>query len=157
MKTKRTRGLGVEVPELKNKCQLSKWFYKHGEGVWHELIQNKYLHSKMLSEIKSNAFDSPFWKCLMRVKDDFISRGHFEVGNGVHNIVRRKEVSVADVMSCNPLNIVFRRALTENKWTSWLHLVRRLMDIQLTNDQHSFVWNLTPSGVFSVKSMYLTT
>jgi hypothetical protein len=62
---------------------------------------------------------------------------------------------VADVMSHNPLNIEFRRTLTENKWSSWLYLVRRLMDIQLSGDQDSFVWNLTPSGVFSVKSMYL--
>jgi hypothetical protein len=62
---------------------------------------------------------------------------------------------VADVMSHNPLNIEFRRSLTEKKWASWLHIVRRLMDIQLSGDQDSFVWNLTPSGVFSVKSMYL--
>jgi hypothetical protein len=29
----------------------------------------------------------------------------------------------------NPLNIVFTKALTENKWPGWLHLVRHLMDI----------------------------
>jgi hypothetical protein len=73
----------------------------------------------------------------------------------LYNILQRKEVLVADVMSHNPLNIEFRRSLTEKKWASWLHIVRRLMDIQLSGDQDSFVWNLTPSGVFSVKSMYL--
>ena len=172
-------GLGVEVLELKNKCLLSKWLYKilHGEGVWHELIHNKYLHSKTLSQVQMQPSDSPFWKGLMRVKDDFFNLGRFEVGNGadtlfwedvwlgnnslasqyplLYNIVQRKEVSVADVMSHNPLNIEFRRALSGNKWDSWLHLVRRLMDVQLCGAEDKFVWNLTPSGVFSVKSMYL--
>jgi hypothetical protein len=29
------------------------------------------------------------------------------------------------------------------------------MDIQLTNDNNKFVWDLTPSGCFTVRSMYL--
>jgi hypothetical protein len=62
---------------------------------------------------------------------------------------------VADVLSHNPLNIAFRRNVTSHKWNRWLHLVSRLMEVQLTPDQDSFKWNLTTSGVFSVKSMYL--
>jgi hypothetical protein len=27
--------------------------------------------------------DSPFWKSLMKIKDDFFSRGYFNVGNGM--------------------------------------------------------------------------
>ena len=44
-------GLGVEVLELKNKCLLSKWLFKllNEEGVWQELIQNKYLRDKTLA------------------------------------------------------------------------------------------------------------
>ena len=38
--------------------------------------------------------------------------------------------------------------------TSWLHLCRRLMMVQLSDEQDKFVWNLTASGVFSIKSMY---
>jgi hypothetical protein len=47
-------GLGIEVLELKNKCLLSKWLFKiltEQEGVWLELIRNKYLHSKCLSQV----------------------------------------------------------------------------------------------------------
>jgi hypothetical protein len=45
-------GLGVEVLELKNKCLPSKWLYKlqTEEGVWQQLLRNKYLHSKSLPE-----------------------------------------------------------------------------------------------------------
>jgi hypothetical protein len=64
-------GIGIEVLELKNICLLSKWLYKHQneEGVWQELLSNKYLHSKSLSEVTMKPTDSPFWKGLMKVKE----------------------------------------------------------------------------------------
>jgi hypothetical protein len=48
-------GLGIEVLELKNKSLLSKWLFKiiNEEGVWQELLQNKYLHSKTLSQVEA--------------------------------------------------------------------------------------------------------
>jgi hypothetical protein len=52
------------------------------QGVWQELIHNKYLHSKTLSQVSAKPTDSPFWKGLMCVKEDFFSRGSFKVGNG---------------------------------------------------------------------------
>jgi hypothetical protein len=77
-------GLGIEVLELKNKCLLSKLLFKilTEEGMWQELLRNKYLKNRTLSHIEANPTDSPFWKGLMRVKHDFIERGFFEVGNG---------------------------------------------------------------------------
>jgi hypothetical protein len=62
-------GLGIEVLDLKNKCLLSKWLFKllNEDGVWQELLRNKYLHSKTLSQVSAQPFDSPFWKGLMRV------------------------------------------------------------------------------------------
>ena len=79
-------GLGIEVLELNNKCLLSKWLFKllNGEGVWQELLYNKYLYSKTLPQVTSQPFDSPFWKGLMRVKDDFFSKGAFKVGSGTN-------------------------------------------------------------------------
>jgi hypothetical protein len=71
------------VLEIKNQCLLSKWFSKllSEEGMWQQLIQNKYLHSKSLSEVTVKPNDSPFWKGLMKIKEDFFSRGSFKVGN----------------------------------------------------------------------------
>jgi hypothetical protein len=171
-------GLGIEVLELKNKCLLSKWLYKllHEQGVWQELLHNKYLSSKTLSQVEAKPTDSQFWKGLMRVKDDFFARGHFVLGDGssvrfwedkwldslsfadrypnLYNIVQRKHVLVADVLSQVPLNISFRRALTGIKWTEWIHLCQRLFDIQLSQDRDRFIWDLAATGTFSVKSMY---
>ena len=54
------------------------------EGVWQELIHNKYLHSKKLSQVTAKPMDSSFWKGLMRIKEDFLSRGSFKVGDGMN-------------------------------------------------------------------------
>ena len=146
--------------------------------MWQELLHNKYLHSKTLAQVETQPTDSPFWKGLMKVKDDFFIRGSFTLGNGEnirfwedtwlgdkplssqypssYNIVHRKQVSVADVLSQAPSpNLGFRRTPTGNKWTRWLHLVERLMRVNLTNQQDVFKWGLTNIGVFTVKSLYL--
>ena len=171
-------GLGIEVLDLKNKSLLSKWLFKllNEEGMWQELLQNKYLHSKTLAQVEISPNDSPFWKGLMRVKKDFFSRGHFIVGNGsttrfwediwmgdaslaqqyppLYNIVQQKNVTIANVLVHVPLHIEFRRVLTGSKWTSWLHLCQRLMMVELNDEPDRFMWKPTTSGIFSIKSMY---
>jgi hypothetical protein len=52
------------------------------EGVWQELLRNKYLHSKSLTEVKAKPLESPIWKGLMRLKEYFLCRGSFTVGYG---------------------------------------------------------------------------
>jgi hypothetical protein len=66
-------GLGVEVLDIKNRSLLSKWLYKllNEEGVWQELLYNKYLPNKSPSQVIAKPTDSTFWKGLMGVKDDF--------------------------------------------------------------------------------------
>jgi hypothetical protein len=59
-----------------------------------------------------------------------------------------------DVLAHVPLNIQFRRILHGDKWMDWLHLCRRLMNVTLQDQTDSFVWNLTTTGFFTVKSMY---
>jgi hypothetical protein len=112
----------------------------------------------------------------MRVKEEFFNRGFFQIGNGMntrfwediwlgktplanqypslYNIVRHKDVTVAHVLAQTPLNISFRRVLLRNKWTLWLQLCRKLMRINLSDDNDRFVWSLTINGTFTVKSMY---
>ena len=77
-------GLGIENFELKNKCLLSKWLFKilTEDGVWHELLRNKYLNSKSLAQVKVRPTDSPFLKGLMKIKDEFFDLGYFNIKNG---------------------------------------------------------------------------
>jgi hypothetical protein len=171
-------GLGIEVLEMKNKCLLSKWLFKllTEEGTWQELLHNKYVKDKMLAQIQVKPTDSPFWKGLMHVKDEFLKRGSFRVGSGslvrfwedvwlgetalahqypsLYNIVMHKNVSVHSVLSSRPLNIGFRRTLDGSKWDEWMPLCNRLILVQLNDEPDRFAWKLTKSGIFTVKSMY---
>ena len=78
-------GLRIENLEVKNRCFLSKWLYKlsvESEATWAHILRNKYLHSKILSQVTVRPTDSPFWKGLMRVKSVFFNRTKFIIGNG---------------------------------------------------------------------------
>ena len=157
----------------KNRCLLSKWLFKilHEEGVWQELLMNNYLLNKTSAQVQPKPLDSPLWKGIMAVKNEFLARGHFEVGNGrgtrfwedvwlgnttlaarfpsLFSIVRHKNVLVAQVLENNPLNIEFRRVLTGQRWVSWLQLVEELMRVTLTDVEDCFKWKLTPTGKFT--------
>lgn len=96
----------------------------------------------------------------MKVKSSFFKRGSFKVGVGqsmsfwedtwlgdnplalqymsLYNVVCSKDVIVHSVLGITPLNIQFRRAMIGDKWTAWLHLVRRLMLINLSQTPHVF-------------------
>jgi hypothetical protein len=56
---------------------LSKWLFKliNKQGVWQELLQNKYLKNKTLSHVSAKPIDLQFCKSLMSVKDDFLEEG----------------------------------------------------------------------------------
>jgi hypothetical protein len=64
---------------LKNKCLLSKWLFKliTEEGMWQQLLHNKYLKHMTLSQVEVKPTNAPFWKGLMRVKNDFFTRVFF--------------------------------------------------------------------------------
>jgi hypothetical protein len=113
----------------------------------------------------------------MGVKDAFFERGSMEVGNGRNNrfwedtwlgnmplcdqypslyrIVNHINVTVAQVMHATPLNIGFRRALSDNTWDRWVRLVVPLMRFHLSENDDVFHRNLTSSAQFLVKYMYL--
>lgn len=57
----RIKGLGIEVLELKNKCLLSKWLFKllSEEGMWQELLYNKYFKNKTLAQVEAKPTNSP--------------------------------------------------------------------------------------------------
>jgi hypothetical protein len=135
------------------------------ERLWQELLHNKYIKDKTLSQVQGKPTDSPFWKGLMRVKNEFFNRGSFKVGDGtsvrflediwlgdsslanqypsLYNIVQRKNVFVANVLAHS-------QALPGNKWNEWLHLCQ-----SLSNQPDRFVWKFTKTGAFTITSMLM--
>ena len=73
----------------------------------------------------------------------------------LYRIVQRRDAFVATILQSTPLNIHFRRTLVGNRWEEWLHLVSRLMEVQLSQQPDELRCKLTRSGVFTVKSMYV--
>jgi hypothetical protein len=112
----------------------------------------------------------------MNIKDSFMGFGSFKVKDGTQtrfwvdnwlgnkplkdrfpalfNIVRRKQDSVAQVISLSPLNISFRRNLVRVNLSDWHRIVASLHDVNLLEERDVFIWGLNTSGSFMVKSMY---
>ena len=67
--------LGVIDLFTMNVCLLCEWLWKieNEEGLWHQMIRAKYLHSPNLAHVKLRAFHSHFWSGLLKVRDIFSS------------------------------------------------------------------------------------
>jgi hypothetical protein len=77
-------GLGIQNLEIQNKCLLSKWLFKllNKDGLWQELLRNKYIKNRTLGSCEKKPTDSHFCKSLINVKDFFIKLGYFNVKDG---------------------------------------------------------------------------
>jgi hypothetical protein len=63
-------------------------------------------------------------------------------------IISNKQILVADVLSQVPLNIRFNRMLTGDRWNSWIRLLRRLIEVNSSDEPDSFKWRLTTTCIF---------
>ena len=95
--------------------------------------------------------DSQFWAGLMKVKEEFLSLGKFDLGDGsqvrfwedswirprplkslfpaLYNIVRKKSASVRTMLSMTPLNMAFRRSLVGVNLQAWHEVVAMVVDV----------------------------
>jgi hypothetical protein len=46
------------------------------------MLRNKYLKDKILTQVQYMFGDSQFWAGLMKVKEEFLSLGKFDLGDG---------------------------------------------------------------------------
>jgi hypothetical protein len=115
------------------------------DGLWQQLIRNKYLRNKTLGEVQKKATESHFWKGLLNVKHQVMQLGKFKVQSGkqtrfwediwigncslrtkfprLYNIARKKQDTVSNVLSSIPFNVSFRRALMGNNLRDWNWIV----------------------------------
>jgi hypothetical protein len=113
----------------------------------------------------------------MEVKRLVLERGRFKIQDGtqtrfwedlwigreplmtkypsLYNIVRKKNASVAQVLSTTPLNVSFRRALVGDNWAKWLQLVGSILDVRLNEQTDTFSWtkskSVTPENSITIK------
>jgi hypothetical protein len=50
--------------------------------AWQQLIRNKYIGSKAITQVTRKPGDSQFWSGLMNVKEDFFNMGNFNINDG---------------------------------------------------------------------------
>ncbi|WVZ50186.1 hypothetical protein U9M48_001463, partial [Paspalum notatum var. saurae] len=134
----------------KKKYRLEKWHLLcNEEGMWQELIKNKYLKGKPLESLECQ-------RPLSKLREvQTCQREPIKVlGGQMLTLFAKKHTTVADVFRSSPLNISFRRGLVGNKLQEWHNLVANLMFVNLEEGNDTFVWGLDKSGSFSVKSMY---
>ena len=106
--------------------------------------------------------DSQFWAGLMKVKDEFLSMGRFDLGDrsqvrfwedswitphplktlfpALYNIMRKKSASFRSVLSTTPLNVAFRRSPMRANLQAWHNVVAMVADVHLRNQRDHFVW-----------------
>ena len=55
-------GIGIYNLDIQNKCLLSKWLFKllNEDGMWQELLRNKYIKDKTLGSCVKKSMDSHF-------------------------------------------------------------------------------------------------
>jgi hypothetical protein len=51
-------------------------------GAWQQLLKNKYLEDKSITQVGKKLRDSQFWSRLINVKDQFLSLGSFKLEDG---------------------------------------------------------------------------
>jgi len=117
--TKRTRRIRDTRFRYTKQMPPKQVAYKlcNEEDLWQDLLRNKYLKHRTLSQISKKAGDSHFLSSLMGVKDQFLNLGRFKLVSGnqirfwednwlgnqklkdqfpnLFNIVRRKHATVA--------------------------------------------------------------
>ncbi|WVZ63267.1 hypothetical protein U9M48_012909 [Paspalum notatum var. saurae] len=147
--------LGILNLDIKNTALLSKWLYNllTSDGTWQQMLRNKYLRAKPLSQAQWKNGDSHFWACLMKVKNDFLRFGTFLIKNGsqyrfwedrwlgqstlreqypcLYNIARYKQATVVEVLGTLLPNISWRRDLIGNKLAAWNNLLPHIANVVL--------------------------
>jgi hypothetical protein len=75
--------LGIQNLEIQNECLLSKWLFKliNEDGLWQMILRNKYLSNYTIGRVQIKPGDSHFWTGLMKVKNNFLRFGSFQLNN----------------------------------------------------------------------------
>lgn len=176
---KKQGGLGLLNLYLMNKALLAKWFWKleTEDGLWINLLLNKYNKNKCVSGIKKRVGDSQFWSSLLKVKHLFNQHVKKQLGHGrntefwedwwvgskqlkdaypgLYNINFDHEISIAEAINKGWDNFTFIRTLIVDSLDLWNSLNNRCEAIRMYGGKDKPMWMLTNDRNCSVKSLYI--
>jgi hypothetical protein len=164
-----------------NIALMAKWIWRifreeNSSLLWLKLLRAKYRTAEFFSSSPTNC--SPFWHSMHKVKDFFREGVKFAPGKN-SSISFWRDLWIGDVPLCvrfptlfakssdsdltmaqayseDGWRIFFRRALDQGDSLAWAEMSELLEDIELDDVPTSISWNLTPSGQYTSKSLYLS-
>jgi len=174
-KPKSKGGLGIKDLRRMNISLLCKWWWKveNGEGIWQEIIREKYLKKGMICMLTKNPKNSPVWNDLLKVRHIYLKGRTMQVGNGKSTSFWHDKwcglVSLADKFpELYQINVEQKCLVEEMKRKNWRPSFRRwlhedlqnkytqLLDIvfrySLNSDKDYARWDWEKSSIFSLKS-----
>ncbi len=159
--------------EFMNIALLGKWIWnlENTDGLWQQMIREKYLSKHILSATKLKAGASHFWQGIMEVKNIFFKFCTKKPGNGknilfwednwlggqfplLYRITNNQFVTLAKVKEIGWASMTFRRNLMGDRLVDWNRIKTSCDELVLSDQKDVTVWNLTKNGMFSVKSFY---
>ena len=142
------------------------------DGIWQQIIRNKYLGTKALVHVQWKSGDSYFWANLIKVKWNFLrfrtiirndesqvkfwkniwlgNRSLWDQYPQLYNIVRKKQNTMAEELRTQFTNLSWRRDLIGNKLAMWNNLASRLPTVELSQKRW-FQMKFRPTRCFYSK------
>jgi hypothetical protein len=64
---------------------LCKWWWmlEKEDGLWQEIVREKYIKQSPICLIKVNSNDYPLWKDLIKIRHFYLKGGEYKVNNGM--------------------------------------------------------------------------
>jgi hypothetical protein len=162
-----------------NIALLLKWIwklYQGAEGLWADLLREKYLGERDLFAAETPTRGSQFWTALQKIKWYFKLGAKHHVENGgktnfwfdwcpgsaphkdrfpsLFDICTFPNITVRYAFQGEEWGIVFRRSFGLPEAVEWDNLTRELDGVRLTPEVDRVSWTLDPSGVFTTSSIY---
>jgi len=165
-KPKKKGGLGIHDLRKMNQSLLCKWWWKleSTEGLWQEIVQEKYVKQNTIAQLKTKPKNSPVWNDLLKVRDWYLKGRVTIIGNGkkidfwsdswCDNIplkerfpnlfpVCREQNCTVNFMASRSRRLSFRRWLDEANQDS-LRKLKDLMNVFAVTDEDDkpkWIWN----------------
>ena len=156
---------------------LCKWWWKleAEEGLWQQIVRQKYMSKDTVGSVKHMLDDSPMWKDLLKVKNVYMKVRTMIVKNGkatsfwldtwIHNkplcilypvlfdLCLDKHISIHQFLARQG-QLEFNRWLNPLLFEQWLSVIDTIYhhNFSATTDTHAWKWN--KGRMFTTKSVY---